>query len=548
MIQQQIEQDITQAIQSLQRSGQWPPFEAPAVVAETPQQEAHGDFAVSVAMQLASILKRNPLEIANDIKGALSGQYEQIQIVHPGFINFFVSNAVLAEELQTIIQKGEGYGKSNVGKRQKVMFEFISANPTGPLTLPNGRGGYLGDVLSNIYTHLGYQVTREYYINDRGRQIDILGESVARRYLQQQGLNVPFSDELYQGEYINDLADQIKLKDYKLTNLKKLEWVRDRIKEMALKAMLKEIQRVVEEKMHIQYDHWQSEKALYKSGLSDVLLDQLKEKDLAYEQDGAIWVRTSRFGDDKDRVAIKSDDAGAAYMNSDISLFYDRSFNRKFKKIVLILGADHHGYEKRMKAIPQFFESETTFDLIFIQLANLVRDGKEVRMSKRKGTYVTIEELIDEVGNDAARFFFLMYSSDRHMTFDLNLAKEQSEKNPVYYVQYAHARMCSIIREVESVGAPGKLSYTIEHDAEKELVKKLIAFPQLLHQIHDNYEAHHLTTYAAELARAFHQFYGNCRVIDNDKVNASRYALVLATKQVLQKILELMGISAPEKM
>lgn len=548
VIQTNIQQDIEQAVQQLQRSGQWPPFDIPEFIIEAPQQDLHGDFASNIAMQLAPRVRKNPLEIANDLKGVLNGEYDQVQIAHPGFLNFFVSNEALSSEVKEVLQKGERYGCSNIGKQQKVMFEFISANPTGPLTLPNGRGGYLGDTLSSVYEHLGYNVVREYYINDRGRQIDILGESVARRYLQKHGLNVPFSEELYQGEYITDIAEKINIKDYKLNSMKKLEWVKDRIKEMALKAMLKEIERVVEEKMQIHFDNWQSEKALYESGLADMLLEQLKEKDLAYDKDGATWVRTTKFGDDKDRVAIKSGDAGAAYMNSDIALFYDRAFERKFRKVVVIIGADHHGYEKRWKAIPQFFDSETELGLIFVQLANLVKDGKEVRMSKRAGTFVTIEELIDEVGNDAVRFFFLMYSSDRHMTFDLNLAKEKSDKNPVFYVQYAHARMCSILREIEKVGKPGKLAYTVEHEAERSLVKKLIQFPQLLEQIHDNYEAHHLTTYATELARAFHHFYGHCRVIDNDKVDPARVALVQATKQVLQKTLQLMGVSAPEKM
>jgi len=542
-----IQKDITHAVAALQKSGKWPTIDLPAIRITIPDEDAHGDFSSPIAMQLAGVLRKSPLEIASDIKSVLADDYDHVQIVHPGFLNFFVSSSQRGVALKGILKKGDQYGKANIGHRQKILLEFISANPTGPLTLPNGRGGYLGDVLANICTELGYAVTREYYINDRGHQIDVLGESVVRRYLQSSGINVPYSEECYQGEYIADIAKQIEWKDYKLTNLKKIEWIRDRVKTQALKLMLVEIQRVVKDKMQITYDSWFSEKSLYDEGLPEKVLGVLRQKDAVYESDGAQWVRTSNYGDDKDRVLVKTSGEGA-YMQGDFSLVYDRAFRRHIKKVILVLGADHHGYEKRLKAIPQLLGSDMQFDILFTQMATLMKDGEEVRMSKRKGNFVTIEELIDEVGNDVARFFFLMYSHDRHMNFDLALAKEKSENNPVYYVQYAHARLCSILREVEKIGTPQLSGLTVEHVAEKALLKQLHAFPALLQSIGQTYEVHHLATYAIDLARSFHHFYGNCRVIDNGVVNPTRYAFVLATQQVLRKSLSLLGVSAPEKM
>lgn len=549
MFQELIKQDISKAITELQSTGQWPDFEMPKIIVDMPLQESHGDYATNVAMKLAQHLKKEPIEIANEIKTHLNESYTQVQIVQPGFLNIFVSSEQLARGVEGILKLGHAYGSSSVGNKEKVLIEFISANPTGPLTLPNGRGGYLGDVLSNVYEELGYDVIREYYINDRGHQVDILGESVARRYLQQQGINVPFPEELYQGEYISELAQQLKLKDYKLTNLKKMEWIKDRVKVLALELMLKEIKRVVEEKMQIHFDSWLSEKSLYDDHMPEKMLSKLNESGTIYVEDGATWLRTSQFGDDKDRVLIKSTGEGA-YIQGDVSLFYYRAFRRKIDKVILILGADHHGYEKRLKAIPQLLHTETQFDIIFTQMTTLLKDGEEVRMSKRAGHFVTIEELIDEVGNDVTRFFFLMHSSDRHMSFDLDLAKERSEQNPVFYVQYAHARICSVMREVEKVGVPtaGSLNGALEDEAERSLVKKLVVLPQLLEIIAKSYEVHHLTTYAMELARSFHHFYDHCRVIDNATVNVSRYQLLQATKIVLQKTLKIIGVGAPEKM
>lgn len=545
---QSIIDDITQAIQALQHESTWPEFDIPEITVEKPKEESHGDFASNIAMKLTKQLKKNPLEIAEEIRDHLNAsQYDDVQILPPGFINFFAAGNQFAEVVEEILQKKEAYGQSRVGEGTKVLLEFISANPTGPLTLPNGRGGYLGDVLANVHKELGYSVVREYYVNDRGRQIDILGESVLRRYLRDQGINVPYEEEFYQGEYIGELAKQLDVKDYKLTSPDKMEWVKKRIKEQALKLMLEEIQRVVTHKMEIKYDSWFSEKSMYEIGLPDMMLDKLKEKDAVYEQEGAVWLRTSRYGDDKDRVLIKSSGDGA-YMQGDVSLFYNRAIERKINKIILILGADHHGYEKRLKAIPQLLKSDCEFDLIFTQMATLMKDGEEVRMSKRKGNFVTIEELIDEVGNDVTRFFFLMYSSDRHMNFDLELAKERSEKNPVYYVQYAYARLCSILRQAEKEGVPELNNIIIAHHAERSLVRQLVRLPDLLQDVAVTYEAHHLTTYAMDVARSFHKFYSECRVIENDEVYASRYALVKATKIVLGKTLGILGVSAPEQM
>ncbi|PJA93371.1 MAG: arginine--tRNA ligase [Candidatus Kerfeldbacteria bacterium CG_4_9_14_3_um_filter_45_8] len=547
MLADQITTDLKQAIESLVKDGTWPELTLPDIRLDRPDQEVHGDFASNISMQLAPQVKKSPLEIAGDIKDRLTGEYDKVQIVHPGFLNIFVGSSQLAIELAAILEAGDGYGDSEEGKGQKILLEFISANPTGPLTLPNGRGGYLGDVLARAHKALGYKVTTEYYVNDRGNQIDILGESVARRWLQKQGVNVPYPEELYQGDYISDLADQLEMKDYKLTNLKKMEWVKGRVKELALQLMLKEIQRVVKDKMKIKFDVWNSEKQIYDQKLPEVMLAKLQEIGSVYQQEGATWLKTSEFGDDKDRVLIKSSGEGA-YLQGDLSLFYERSFTRRQNKVIVILGADHHGYEKRLKALPKLLKSDTEFDLIFTQMATLMKDGQEVRMSKRKGNFVTIEELIDEVGNDVARFFFLMYSANRHLNFDLDLAKEESDKNPVFYVQYAYARICSVLREVHKATPVTHQDLKITEDAERELIKTLLVLPGLLHDVVENYEAHHLTTYAMAVARAFHHFYAHCRVIDQGEINPSRVALVKATKLVLKKTLDTLGVAAPEKM
>ncbi|PIW36609.1 MAG: arginine--tRNA ligase, partial [Candidatus Kerfeldbacteria bacterium CG15_BIG_FIL_POST_REV_8_21_14_020_45_12] len=546
MLADQITTDLKQAIESLVKDGTWPELTLPDIRLDRPDQEVHGDFASNISMQLAPQVKKSPLEIAGDIKDRLTGEYDKVQIVHPGFLNIFVGSSQLAIELAAILEAGDGYGDSEEGKGQKILLEFISANPTGPLTLPNGRGGYLGDVLARAHKALGYKVTTEYYVNDRGNQIDILGESVARRWLQKQGVNVPYPEELYQGDYISDLADQLEMKDYKLTNLKKMEWVKGRVKELALQLMLKEIQRVVKDKMKIKFDVWNSEKQIYDQKLPEVMLAKLQEIGSVYQQEGATWLKTSEFGDDKDRVLIKSSGEGA-YLQGDLSLFYERSFTRRQNKVIVILGADHHGYEKRLKALPKLLKSDTEFDLIFTQMATLMKDGQEVRMSKRKGNFVTIEELIDEVGNDVARFFFLMYSANRHLNFDLDLAKEESDKNPVFYVQYAYARICSVLREVHKATPVTHQDLKITEDAERELIKTLLVLPGLLHDVVENYEAHHLTTYAMAVARAFHHFYAHCRVIDQGEINPSRVALVKATKLVLKKTLDTLGVAAPEK-
>lgn len=548
MLDSLIRNDIRNAIRSLQAAQQWPAFEIGQIRVDLPDEEAHGDYASNIAMQLTGVLRRSPLEIANSIKEHLSGEYAQVQIVHPGFMNFHCTDAQMGCAAQEALDAGVQYGASTAGAGEKILVEYISANPTGPLTLPNGRGGYLGDVLSNVLESQGFRVVREYYINDRGNQIDVLGESVARRFLQKSGINVPYPDHLYQGEYIDDLADKLDLRNYKMTDLKKVKWIKDRIKDKALKLMLKQIEDVTADKMKIRYDSWFSEKELYRSGLVEVAVEEMRQKGYIYEQDGAVWMRTTAFGDDKDRVLVKSSGEGA-YIQGDVALFYERAFIRKFGKIILIVGADHHGYEKRLKAIPKMLGSEAVFDIVFLQLATLLRGGKEVRMSKRAGTYVTIDELVDEVGNDAARFFFLMYSADKHMQFDLDLALEQSQQNPVYYVQYAHARIASVLREVENAGGiPDFQGVAVGHEAERALVKQIGRLPSLLEAVSQNYEVHHLPTYAMDLARAFHHFYDHCRIIDEGEVNASRVALTQATKQALARTLSLLGVSTPEQM
>lgn len=472
----------------------------------------------------------------------------QVELAAPGFLNFSLAPAWLNGAVDTINQKGAEFGKSNAGRQKKVQVEFVSANPTGPIHVGNGRGAFLGDTLANILYWVGYRVEREYYINDLGKQIEILGESVTRRYLQNQGIHVPYPDYCYQGEYINEIAKSLHLKNYTLKNAQKINEIKNKIKQTVLKKMVREIQNLLTNKLRVKYDVWFSEQSLYDSGQFERTLNKLKEKDLTYEKEDALWFKSSGFGDDKDRVLIKNDGA-PTYFASDIA-HHEVNFLTNSKKIN-ILGADHHGDVPRLQAAMSALGYQGKLDIILVQFVRLVEGGFEVKMSKRGGSFITLEELVDEIGLDVARFFFLMYSTATHMDFDLSLARKKSEKNPVFYVQYAHARICSIMKKLKikkGQAKPKSNETELNHPAELALAKELIKFPDLLLKISQNYEIHRLPFYAVEIAKKFHNFYTQCRVIDQGEVNQARLELIQATQVVLKNVLSLMGVTAPKKM
>lgn len=513
--------------------------ELPKIEIEQPEGEIFGDYCTNIAMKMAKVFKKSSMEIAlilvNQLVDSSAGRkiFAKVEAKEPGFINFVLSEDCLKNQLKEILNAKQRFGQLNIGKRKRVQVEFISANPTGPLTLGNGRGAFLGDVLANILKKAGYCVEREYYINDVGEQVLALGHSV-------------LGDEkaVYQGDYIDDLRQRIKEKEPQV--------VGEKAAQVILKKMIKPF---VEKKLKIKFDCWFSEKSLYCSGQVEKAINELRIKNSTYEKDGALWFKSTLYGDDKDRVLIKSPKKeGEAvgektYLASDIA-YLKNKFKRGFKKLIYIWGADHFGYIARMKAAAQSLGySSEDIQFIIVQLVRLVEAGEEVKMSKRKGVFVLLEDLIDEVGLDASRFFFLTRSADSHLIFDLALAKEQSPKNPVYYIQYAYVRAIGIRRRAKNYKLKNINYKLLNHRAELSLIKNLIRFPEILEDIAKNYQIQRLPQYASELVASFHKFYEDCRVISKDKnLTQARLALVEGTRMVLKNVLDLMGISAPEKM
>ena len=511
---------------------------------ERPSESSFGDYATNIAMTI----KKNPQEIADAIKSATelsqeargkkrtmfsSTVLERVEVKN-GFINFFISKEYLQKQVGEIIREKDKFGNLKIGKGKKVNVEFISANPTGPLTLGNGRGGFCGDVLSSVLQKAGYKICREYYINDRGEQVRKLGHSV-----------IGDKEAVYKGPYIEELRKKIKGINPEEVGMKSAEII---LEEMIKPQVLK---------MGIEFNIWFHESKLYKKGEIDKILEELERKNLSYKKEGALWFQSTKFGDDKDRVLIKAD-GEKTYLVSDI-VYLKNKFKRGFDKLIYFLGADHYGYIGRIKAAAEAlgFKKEQV-DMIIMQLVRLIEGGKEMKMSKRTGFYVTIDELIEEVGLDVARFFFLTRSPDTHLNFDLDLAKQQSEKNPVFYVQYAHARICSILKKIPNSKFQTPNLKLLDHPSEFSLVKQLIRLPEIIEDTAEDYQVQRLPQYALDVATAFHRFYRDCKVLrsssdpqsnsEAEGLQGARLSLVSATGIMLKNILDLMGISAPEKM
>lgn len=531
MIRQEIKNLMGKAIKELQKKGVFSGFQISETSVELPEQEIYGDYSSNVALRIAKLAKKSPVEIAELIKSEIQKStnkiFEKIEVKDPGFINFFISKRYLQKQIQEILKQKEKFGNLKIGKNEKVNVEFISANPTGPLTLGNGRGGFYGDVLANILNKAGFKAKREYYINNTGEQIRKLGHSV-----------IGDSETVYKGDYINDLKKKIKPIGKKP----------EKVGEMAAKIILEKMIKPSIKKMGIKFDFWFSEKSLYKNKEIDKILNHLKKRRLVYEKEGALWFASAQFGDDKDRVLVKADGENT-YITSDAA-YLKNKFGRNFDKLIYVWGADHYGYVARVKAMAQAlgFKREKV-KMIIMQLVRLLEKGQEVRMSKRKGIYVTLDELIDEVGLDVARFFFLEKAANTHLDFDLSLAKEKSSKNPVYYIQYAHARICSILKKIKNQKFSIKNLELLQHVSEANLIKHLIRLPEIIEDAVNDYQVQRIPQYATDLAVAFHQFYRDCRVISEDKkLTETRLSLIMATKIVLKNTLDLMGISAPQKM
>lgn len=501
----------------------------------------YGDYSTNVAMILAKRVGEQPMGIASRITEQLKNEtvFETVEVAKPGFINFKIAPIFLQNQISEIIKAGEKYGNSDLGQDLKVNIEFISANPTGPLTLGNGRGGYAGDCLANVLEAFGAQVEREYYINDRGAQIIKLGHSV----LQDK-------EAVYRGEYIEKLKDLISHYHTEQYRSGKPE----EIGRLAAAIMMEESIKKTIQKMGITFDRWFSESALYRGAVEDAV-GMLATHGLTYKKEGALWLKTTDYGDDKDRVLITKEKE-FTYFASDIAYHWDK-IRRGYNLLIDFWGADHHGYVGRMQAAIEILKKEADWSgelkILIAQLVRLMSRGQEIKMSKRLGTYITLDELIDEVGPDVTRFFFLERGLDTHMDFDLDLAKERSEKNPVYYIQYAYARIASIMtkfkRQNVNLKMTGQNVKLIKEPAEIALVKELIKLPDIIIETAEDYQVQRLPYYAIELATKFHNFYEKCRVISADKnLTAARLELIKATQIVLKKTLDLMGISAPEKM
>ncbi|PTU29380.1 arginine--tRNA ligase [Bacillus subtilis] len=526
----------------------------PNVVLETPKDKTHGDYSTNMAMQLARVAKKAPRQIAEEIvahfdKGKAS--IEKLDIAGPGFINFYMNNQYLTKLIPSVLEAGEAYGETNIGNGERVQVEFVSANPTGDLHLGHARGAAVGDSLCNVLSKAGYDVSREYYINDAGNQINNLALSVEVRYFEALGLEKPMPEDGYRGEDIiaigKRLAEEYGDRFVNEEESERLAFFR----EYGLKYELDKLRKDLEN-FRVPFDVWYSETSLYQNGKIDKALEAIREKGHVYEEDGATWFRSTTFGDDKDRVLIKKDGT-YTYLLPDIAYHKDK-LDRGFDKLINVWGADHHGYIPRMKAAIEALGYEKgTLEVEIIQLVHLYKNGEKMKMSKRTGKAVTMRDLIEEVGLDAVRYFFAMRSADTHMDFDLDLAVSTSNENPVYYAQYAHARICSMLRQGEEQGlTPGAdLDFShIQSEKEYDLLKTIGGFPEAVVEAAEKRIPHRVTNYIYDLASALHSFYNAEKVIDpeNEEKSRARLALMKATQITLNNALQLIGVSAPEKM
>ena len=564
-----------------------PKFDIPAIQIERTKDKAHGDFACNIAMMLARSVKKNPRQIASLlVENLLEADFiTKVEIAGPGFINFTLSAETAQEVVKSVMEQGQEYGRSKLGEGRSVQVEFVSANPTGPLHVGHGRGAAYGSVVSSLLLAVGFDVHREYYVNDAGRQMDILATSVWLRYLEACGEKVAFPSNGYKGEYVLSIAKTLKDK-YGRSLLKQTSTVYDAIPkdepmggdkeehvdalidkakdllgpdaykkvfDAGLDQILGEIRKDLAD-FGTEYDEWFSERSLMESGMVEKAIAELKEAEMLYQQDGAWWFKSTAFGDEKDRVVVR-DNGQTTYFASDIA-YHLNKFQRGFDKVIDIWGSDHHGYIPRVKAsLSAMKQKVDKLEVLLVQFAVLYRGSEKVAMSTRSGQFVTLRELREEVGIDAARFFYVLRSADQHMDFDLELAKSQSNDNPVYYVQYAHARVCSVFRQLSERGlawdrriGESNLEY-LTQDHEQVLLSMLARYPEVVSSAAMGYTPHSLAHYLMDLARDFHTYYNAHQfIIEDQTLSQARLTLVAAVRQVIANGLLILGVSAPETM
>ena len=578
---------LTQATTSLKNNGVIPSDFSPNIQLSRTKDRSHGDFACNLAMMLAKPAGKNPREIAQLLIDALPKheQIDKVEIAGPGFINFFISQSNTLAIINTINTQAETYGLSNIGAGRKVQIEFVSANPTGPLHVGHGRGAAYGATVATLLTAVGFSVHREYYVNDAGRQMDILATSLWLRYLEHCGVEIIFPSNGYKGEYVKEIAEQLFAQHDK--NLmhpanavyegisadepaggdkeKHIDDLINRAKtllgddsylqvfDLGLNNILDGIKEDLKA-FGVEYDEWFSERSLANKGLIKQAVERLQKADYVYEKDGALWFKSTAFGDEKDRVVVR-DNGQSTYFASDIAYHMDK-MERGFDRVIDIWGADHHGYIPRVKAALQALGDDVDkLDVLLVQFAILYRGEEKVPMSTRSGSFVTLRELCEEIGTDAARFFYVLRKCEQHMDFDLELAKSQSSDNPVYYIQYAHARICSVFRQLSEKkithnaqqGAENLSSLTEVH--ETDLIKSLAKYPEIIEKAALNEEPHQVAHYLRELANELHTYYNAHQfIVDDEKIRNARLNLISATRHVLHNGLKLLGVSAPESM
>ncbi len=555
LMKQRLIQFIQGAVNACVEKNLFEPVELPRIEVEVPANPEHGDYASNAAMMLASLARQNPRKIAQMILENLSdpeGIITSTQIAGPGFINFFISDTLWRQVPKNVLDAGDQYGCLSTGAGKKVQVEFVSANPTGPLHIGHARGAVVGDVLANLLQRSGYAVSREYYINDAGNQMNNLGISVLHRYRECLGEKTAFPETGYRGDYIRQIsADIVKKEGPRYLTADEGQTV-SYFNAIAGAAILEEIKQDLKD-FGVTFDHYFSEKQLYESDGVTGLLADLQKKGFIYSDGETLWFKTTDFGDEKDRVVIRKN-GEPTYFAADIA-YHKNKFSRGFDLLIDIWGADHHGYMPRLwAAIEALGHKRDDLKIILVQLVNLLRAGEPVAMSTRSGEFVTLREVLDEVGRDAARYNFLMRRSDSHLDFDLEVAKKQSNENPVYYVQYAHARICSIIRMAAERGIAMPEYRDVDTDPlslpeEKALMKMMARYPEMLDGAAQSLEVHRITFYLNDLAALLHSYYNKNKVMtDNAGLTSARLVLVEAVRVILANALGILGVAAPEKM
>ena len=546
---------IHDALEKARQAGELELSPFPEIVVEKPKDEKMGDFSTNVAMTLARSERKNPKVIAESVARYIkngSNYLSQVEIAGPGFINLKMSNEFFLERLKNAVKQGDGFGQTDVGQGTKVMIEFVRANPTGPLHVGHGRGAAVGDALGRILKKAGYDLSTEYYINDVGNQMNFLGRSTWLRYRELLGEAIEFPDDHYRGEYIKNIANEIVEQKGDEFLSKPEEECLPFFRKFAKDNILKGIEKDLAE-FRVNFDYWFSEQSLYEDNSVERAIEWLKGKGHIYEKDGAVWLKSSAFNDDKDRVIVKQT-GEKTYFCSDIA-YHQNKISRGFKRLINLMGADHHGYVPRMEAVLEAMGyDKKTFKILLIQFVSLLRAGEKVSMSTRAGEFETLADVVSEVGVDVARYYFLMRSSDTHLDFDLELAKKETPENPVFYIQYAHARICSIFRTAEEKGVVWNRSNEVNlaplvEEEEFGIIRAVLAFPEVVEKSARAMEVHRIPHFLLDMVSRFHGYYSRHRVISDDKaLTLARLFLLDSIRITIRNGFELMGILAPEKM